>query len=90
MKRNLPKARARTAIYHMLFGKQEHTYSKRHFKRANLPEVDETRHFTFSWTWERAKSVWDELHLIAEFPEGRKAFLIERLNLLKRYPPIAT
>ena len=52
MKRNLPKARARTAIYHMLFGKQEHTYMNkgdRPIKRANLPENDPTRRLSCSY-----------------------------------------
>lgn len=90
MKRNLPKARARTAIYHMLFGKQEHTYLDRKArpkKRANLPELDDTRRFSYTWDWQRAKQVWDKLVAIAEFTDARKAFLIERLEMLKLYPP---
>jgi len=76
---------ARTAIYHVLYGMQEHTYARRHFKRSNDPANDTTRRLSVFWEWEQAKAAWDRLSDIAAFSPSRKAMLEARLEALKHH-----
>lgn len=74
---------ARSMIFRVLFGKQEHTYDKRNGQRSNDPSADHTRIFSTFWTWEEAKAVWDRWHELAQFTPETHAKLVERLDSLK-------
>lgn len=88
MKRNKAKADARTAIYRVLFGKQEHTYlmrGHRPAKRSNLPELDTTRQLSTFWEWAGAIEVWKEFKGLADFAPERLKVLEDRLEALRHY-----
>lgn len=77
---------ARTAIYTVLFGKQEHTYfDKEHRpkRRSNVPEHDETRQLSHFWEYSSAKQTFDELIYECKFTPERIAFLRQRLETLR-------
>lgn len=90
MKYNKAKADARTAIYTVLFGKQEHTYlmqSERPDKRANRPEFDMTRRLSTFWSYANANEVYHQLVGLADFDPVRKLAMEARLAQLKHHKP---
>lgn len=76
---------ARTVIYTVLYGKQEHTYDRHPFKRSNDPTLDTTRRLSTFWEWEQARVAWDRFSDIAAFSPSRKAMLEARLESLKHH-----
>jgi hypothetical protein len=78
---------ARTAIYRVLYGRQEHTIERRHYRRPNIPAQDEARQLSTFFHWEDAKECWDTLHRHAAFVVDNKAALEARLEQLKNYKP---
>ena len=76
---------ARTEVYRVLYGKQEHTYERRGHKRVNIPELDETRRLSTFWEYAEAKSVFNAFINDCAFTPERVVFLRKRLDDLRQY-----